>query len=73
MSGYLRKDGGGREEKGKKITKRHKAIFRGKVVLVNLTTVVVSLQYTYIKNQDFHFKYVQFTVCQSYLNEAVNT
>lgn len=41
MSGYLRKDRGGREEKGKKITKRHKAIFRGKVVLVNLTTVVV--------------------------------
>lgn len=42
-------------------------------MLINLTVVVVSPQYTYIKTQVFLFKYVQFTISQLYLNKAINT
>lgn len=61
----------GEAKGGKKITIRHKEITRGMVVLINLTVVVVSLQYTNIKTQVFHFKCVQCTVCQLYLIKSV--
>lgn len=60
---------GGRGEDYKKAQEN----FRGMVMLINLTVVVVSLQYTYIKTQVFLFKYVQFTISQLYLNKAINT
>lgn len=41
-------------------------------VLVTFIVVMVSLAYIYVKTyQSVHFKYLQFILCQLYLNRAV--
>ena len=42
-------------------------------MLITLIAMMVSQAYTFIKMyQIIYFKYVQFIVCQSYLNKAVH-
>ena len=56
---------------GKRVTKEHRDTLGTKKMFTVL--IVVSWVHTYVKiYQVAHFKYVQFIVCQLYLNKAIN-